>query len=153
MPIERRELLIFMAAAGTLAAGSSSGAGAAEDAAREKVAGIGGFFFRAKDPAVLARWYQDRLGINLTPESHDMQPWKTTAGVTSFTPFPQNTKYIGDESHAWMMNFRVNDLEKLAAQLRAEGVEVKVDPKTYPYGRFARLHDPEGNAIELWQPM
>jgi predicted enzyme related to lactoylglutathione lyase len=118
----------------------------------EKVTGIGGFFFRAKDPKALTLWYQQHLGISTTPTSDGETPWQQDAGATAFTPFPETTKYFGDASKVWMLNFRVRDLDKMAAQLQAAGIEVKVDPESYPYGRFARLHDPEGNPIELWQP-
>ena len=118
----------------------------------EKVAGIGGFFFRAHDPKALASWYQQHLGIGLTPTSDGGTVWQQEAGPTSFTPFPETSKYFGDPQKVWMLNFRVHSLDKMAAQLQAAGIEVKVDPHSYPYGRFARLHDPEGNPIELWQP-
>ncbi|HEY7403032.1 MAG TPA: VOC family protein [Candidatus Angelobacter sp.] len=129
---------------------------AAKDESRgaemEKVAGIGGLFFRAKDPKALANWYQQHLGIALTPTSEGGQVWQQEAGPTSFSPFPETTKYFGDPNKAWMINFRVHDMDKMVAQLRAAGIEVK-DPETYPkIGRFTRLHDPEGNPIELWQP-
>jgi len=118
----------------------------------EKVTGIGGFFFRAKDPKALALWYQQHLGILTTPTSDSETAWQQEAGSTAFTPFPETSKYFGDPQKVWMLNFRVRDLDKMAAQLQAAGIEVKVDPQSYPYGRFARLHDPEGNPIELWQP-
>jgi predicted enzyme related to lactoylglutathione lyase len=79
--------------------------------------------------------------------------WTQEAGQTVFSPFPETTKYFGDVTKQWMMNFRVGDMDKMAAQLEAAGITVKVDPTTYPNGRFAHLHDPEGNPIELWQPM
>lgn len=65
---------------------------------------------------------------------------------------PRETKYFGDLQKVWMVNFRVRDLDRMAAQLQAAGIEIKVDPQSYPIGRFARLHDPEGNPIELWEP-
>jgi glyoxylase I family protein len=118
----------------------------------EKVAGIGGFFFRAHDPKALGNWYQQHLGIALTPTSEDGNVWQQEAGPTAFSPFPETTKYFGDSAKVWMVNFRVHDLDKMVAQLRAAGIEVK-DPESYPkIGRFTRLHDPEGNPIELWQP-
>lgn len=118
----------------------------------EKVAGIGGLFFRAHDPKALGNWYQQHLGISLTPTSEGGSVWQQEAGPTSFSPFPETTKYFGDSNKAWMVNFRVHDLDKMVAQLRAAGIEVK-DPETYAnIGRFTRLHDPEGNPIELWQP-
>jgi len=73
------------------------------------------------------------------------------AGQTVFAPFPIDTDYFGNPQ-AWMINFRVVNLDRMIAQLQAKGVEVKVDPESYPNGRFARLHDPEGNPIELWEP-
>ncbi len=118
----------------------------------EKVAGIGGLFFRAHDPKALGNWYQQHLGIALTPTSEGASVWQQEAGPTVFTPFPETTKYFGDPNKVWMVNFRVHNLDKIVAQLRSAGIEVK-DPESYPgVGRFARLHDPEGNPIELWQP-
>ena len=118
----------------------------------EKVAGIGGLFFRAHDPKALGNWYQQHLGINLTPTGEGGTVWQQEAGPTSFSPFPETTKYFGDPQKVWMVNFRVHDIDKMVAQLRAAGIEVK-DPESYAnIGRFTRLHDPEGNPIELWQP-
>ena len=118
----------------------------------EKVAGIGGLFFRARDPKALGNWYQQHLGIALTPTSEGGTVWQQEAGPTAFSPFPETTKYFGDPSKVWMVNFRVHNLDKMVAQLRTAGIEVK-DPESYPnIGRFTRLHDPEGNPIELWQP-
>ena len=119
----------------------------------EKVAGIGGVFFRAKDPATLKRWYEERLGVTMTPTGYDQQPWRQEAGATVFEPFPLDTDYFGRAEQAWMINFRVRSLDALVAQLRAAGVDVTVDRQTYPNGRFARLCDPEGNPIELWEPL
>jgi glyoxylase I family protein len=118
----------------------------------EKVTGIGGFFFRAKDPKALALWYEQHLGVSQIPTSYQAHPWQQEAGSTAFAPFPETSKYFGDPQKDWMLNFRVRDLDKMAAQLQAAGIEIKIDPQSYPNGRFARLHDPEGNPIELWQP-
>jgi predicted enzyme related to lactoylglutathione lyase len=118
----------------------------------EKVAGIGGLFFRARDPKALGEWYQQHLGISLTPSSEGGSVWQQEAGPTSFSPFPETSKYFGDPNKSWMVNFRVHDMDKMVAQLRKAGIEVK-DPESYAgIGRFTRLHDPEGNPIELWQP-
>ena len=133
-------------------AGAAVRDGIAGGTEMEKVTGIGGFFFRAKDPKALALWYQQNLGILTIPTKDGETSWHQEAGATAFTPFPETTKYFGDAQKVWMLNFRVRDLDKMAAQLQAAGIEVKVDPETYPYGRFGRLHDPEGNPIELWQP-
>lgn len=118
----------------------------------QRVTGIGGVFFRAKDPAVLGQWYRDHLGIDLVPTDYDQKPWSQEAGPTAFAPFEQDTEYFGRAEQQWMLNFRVRDLDAMAAQLRASGIEVKVDAEVYPNGRFARLHDSEGNPIELWEP-
>ena len=118
----------------------------------EKVTGIGGFFFRAKDPKALAQWYQDNLGVALVPEDYDKPAWRTEAGTTVFAPFKADTTYFGDMRNQWMINFRVRNLDAMATQLRAKGVPVEVDPEEYPNGRFAQLFDPEGNPIQLWQP-
>jgi glyoxylase I family protein len=118
----------------------------------EKVAGIGGLFFRAHDPAALGHWYLEHLGISLTPTSEGAPVWQQEAGPTVFSPFPETSKYFGDPHKVWMVNFRGRDLDKMIAQLRTAGIEVKIDPQSYPNGRFARLRDPEGNPIELWQP-
>lgn len=121
----------------------------------EKVLGIGGLFFRAHDPKALAAWYEKHLGIVPVPSDYGGQVWRQEAGPTAFAPFSQGTNYWGDPTsphpQQWMINFRVKNLDAMIAQLRAAGIEVKPDPETYPNGRFARLHDPEGNPIELWQ--
>jgi glyoxylase I family protein len=132
-------------------AGAAVREGIAEGTEMEKVLGIGGLFFRAKDPKALGLWYQQHLGISLTPSSEGGSVWEQEAGPTVFAPFPETTKYFGDAQKVWMVNFRVRDLDKMAAQLQAAGIEVKIYPPD-PTGRFARLHDPEGNPIELWQP-
>jgi len=151
--MERREWLgVFTVAAGSVLlpgalAAAAEQTPAASNLPPERVTGIGGVFFRARDPKALAQWYQDHLGVT-------GQVWNQEAGPTALTPFPEKTNYFGDSTKQWMINFRVGDLDKMARQLEAAGIEVKVDPTTYPnVGRFARIHDPEGNPIELWQPM
>jgi len=119
---------------------------------RERVQGIGGFFFRAKDPKTLAAWYEANLGITTVPDNYDTLPWRTGAGTTVFAPFKEDTSYFGDRRLQWMINFRVGDLTKMVAQLRERGITVELDSEVYPNGRFARLSDPEGNPIQLWQP-
>jgi catechol 2,3-dioxygenase-like lactoylglutathione lyase family enzyme len=147
---ERRQVLLFLAAAScaTLAAGNN----AEVSAPMEKVLGIGGFFFRSADPKALAAWYNDHLGVAPIPADYHAQPWQQEAGPTAFAPFPRDTKYFGADTQMFMLNFRVRDLAKMAAQLSAKGIAVKIDPESYPNGRFAHLHDPDGNPIELWQP-
>jgi glyoxylase I family protein len=139
-------------------AGAAAVAAGASPAARqgtgdmERVEGIGGFFFRAKDPRKLAEWYETNLGVARVASSYGAKPWQTSAGITAFAPFKEDTSYFGDLRFQWMINFRVRDLTKMVAQLRERGIAVEVDPQAYPNGRFARLSDPEGNPIQLWQP-
>lgn len=118
----------------------------------QKVLGIGGLFFRSENPEDLAKWYETHLGISLAPTSYEQKPWHQDAGPTVFAPFAKDTTYFGKPKQVWMVNFRVADLEAMVAQLRAAGVEVE-EPQRHPNGNFARLHDPEGNPIELWEPM
>jgi glyoxylase I family protein len=118
----------------------------------ERVTGIGGLFFRAKNPSALAQWYQQHLGIDVVPTDYNQKPWSQEAGPTAFAPFANDTDYFGNAEKQWMINFRVRNLDAMVAQLRARSVEVRIDPETYPNGRFARLHDPEGNPVELWEP-
>ena len=118
----------------------------------ERVTGIGGIFFRAQNPKALKEWYAQHLGVGPASPDNPYDPWEQAAGPTVFEPFAANTEYFGRESQQWMINFRVRDLDAMAAQLRDAGIEVTIAPDE-SYGRFARLHDPEGNPIELWQPL
>lgn len=118
---------------------------------KQRVTGIGGVFFRANDPVALARWYMDKLGVDPVPSDYGQKAWTQEAGPTAFAPFPKDTTF-GKKGQGWMINFRVNNLDAMVAQLRESGEKVTVDPQLYPNGRFARLHDPDGNPIELWEP-
>ena len=115
----------------------------------ERVSGIGGVFFRSKDPRALRKWYEDLLGVTPTPTDYTQLPWFQQAGPTIYEPFPDDTPHFGRSDQVWMINFRVRDLDAIVAQLRAAAVDVTVDPERYPNGRFARLQDPEGNPVEL----
>jgi len=154
--MKRRQVLgaLTAAAGSALLPGSVAAAigqtPASSQSTREKVTGIGGVFFRARDPKALTQWYREHLGVG--PQNPGDPAWIQQAGQTSFTVFPETSNYFGDATKQFMLNFRVGNLDKLVQQLEAAGIEVKVDPTAYPYGRFARIHDPEGNPIELWQP-
>ena len=113
---------------------------------------IGGLFFRAREPKALAAWYFEHLGVDPTPTDYGQSPWRQAAGPTAFAPFDFDTAYFGRQEQAWMVNFRVRDLAAMVRQLDSAGIPVTVDPEKYPNGSFARLSDPEGNPIELWQP-
>ena len=118
----------------------------------ETITGIGGFFFRSRDPDGLGRWYFDHFGVNLAAMTYDGPVWRQEAGTTVFAPFRQESDYFGAPEKSWAINFRVRDLDRMVGQLRAAGIEVTVDAEQYPNGRFAYLRDPEGNRIDLWQP-
>ena len=117
----------------------------------ERVQGFGGFFFRSKAPEALATWYRDMLGIDLVPTAQDQVPWMAEGGATVFAPFAADTDYFAADK-AFMLNFRVRDLDAMVAQLRAGKVAVKVMDEVPGIGRFAHLADPEGTPIELWEP-
>lgn len=116
-----------------------------------KILGFGGFFFRAADPDALAKWYETHFGIDQVPDSYDAPGWQQQAGTTVFAPFSKHTDYFGRPEQQFMLNFRVADLDAMVAELRAANIEVEVDTETYTNGTFARLEDPEGNPIQLWQ--
>ncbi|AGZ42789.1 VOC family protein [Actinoplanes friuliensis] len=118
----------------------------------ERVNGIGGLFFRARDPELLGRWYAERLGVDQPPSSYDTSSWWQAPGPTVFTAMAADSEHFGRPEQQWSVNFRVDDLDAMVEQLRGHGVPVKVDPEEYPNGRFAELHDPEGNPVQLWQP-
>ena len=118
----------------------------------EKVIGIGGVFFRARDPSALSAWYWEHLGVNVVPTDYGATPWQQEAGPTVISPFAQDSDYFRDPQKNWAINFRVRNLERFVSQLRSAGISVEVDATPYPNGNFARLADPEGNPIELWQP-
>lgn len=118
----------------------------------ERVTGIGGVFFRAKDPAALARWYTEHLGLDAFSEERDATWWQAE-GPTVFAPFAEDTEYFGRREQGSMINFRVPDLGAMLAQLRAAGADVDERVEELPgIGHFGWAHDPEGNRFELWQP-
>jgi predicted enzyme related to lactoylglutathione lyase len=128
--------------------------------ARAAVAGIGGIFFRARDPVALAAWYKAHLGITLDDgATHGMfgvRPDGTDATgtplLTVWSAFAADTTYFGASGQQWMLNYRVADLDAMLAQLRAAGAVVDDRVATYDYGRFGWAADPEGNRFELWEP-
>ncbi len=122
------------------------------------VTGIGGLFFRSKDPDALSAWYREMLGIGAGCVSDpaatpDEWSWATSAGPTVFAPFKADTDYFPADRQ-FMLNLRVDDLDAVLAPFREKGLEIITDPSwdDPSVGRFARVHDPEGNPIELWEP-
>lgn len=113
------------------------------------VNGIGGFVFRSDDPDLLRAWYAKHLGVG-TGEHGE---WATSAGQSVFAPFSRTSDYFAQD-HQWMLNLRVDGLDDLLGALKGSGIEVmtNADWDLPGVGRFARIHDPEGNPIELWEP-
>ncbi|HEY8047994.1 MAG TPA: VOC family protein [Ramlibacter sp.] len=122
----------------------------------KRVTGIGGIFFKARDPKALGEWYRVHLGM-------DVQDWGGVAfrwgddnsgghGTTAWSPFANDTSYFGPGDARFMINYRVEDLHALLALLRQEGCAVDDKVEESDFGKFAWVTDPEGNRVELWQP-
>jgi predicted enzyme related to lactoylglutathione lyase len=123
------------------------------------VTGIGGVFFKARDPVTLAAWYREHLGVPVASDgTHALftagadEGGAGTPGVTVWSPFPADTTYFGAGSASWMINYCVPDLDAMLAHLRAAGVWVADEVQESEYGRFGWAADPEGTRFELWQP-
>ena len=119
----------------------------------KRVTGIGGIFFKSKDPKVLGKWYADHLGLD---GEMTIFPWRyhddpEHKGSTVWSAFAEDTDYFGTGDSQFMINYRVEDLDAVLAALRSEGVEIIGDIADSEYGRFAWIRDPEGRRIELWQ--
>lgn len=121
-----------------------------------RVVGIGGVFFKADNPAELQAWYEDHLGLAPDADGYMVIRWGAggveDSGSTVWAPFPADTDYMGPNENRWMVNYRVDDLDQLLAELRASGVEVEEQMVEDENGRFGWCWDPEGNKVELWEP-
>jgi glyoxylase I family protein len=122
------------------------------DAPVARVTGIGGCFFRARDPEALNRWYAEHLGVVLPTGSYDDPGWFPERGETVFTASSADSQAFGAPDKTWKINFRVSDPDGMIKQLRAAGIDVQPHDREYPNGRFAELEDPEANRIQLWEP-
>lgn len=123
----------------------------------KKVTGIGGVFFKAKDPKAMAEWYQRHLGIEFNGQPYSNFEWAnphhpTKPGSTTFSFFSETTTYLAPSEKPFMINFRVHDLRGLLDTLKQDGVEVVGEMQEFSYGNFGWIMDPEGNKIELWEP-
>ena len=122
-----------------------------------RVTGIGGVFFKSSNPKALSEWYRDHLGVPYKEGMGAAFSWendpKVDEGMTVFNVFSASTTYFQPSSSAFMVNFRVDDLDGLLAKLAAEGVQIDPKREDADYGRFAWIYDPDGNKIELWQPL
>lgn len=127
-----------------------------EHAGSWQVTGVGGVFFKARDPKALRAWYAKHLGFDAGPDG-TIRFWSTDVDsedpvYTVWGPFPEDTAYFQPSTKPFMFNFRVRNLDRLLADLRAQGVLVDDRVESYEYGRFGWAGDPEGNRIELWEP-
>lgn len=117
----------------------------------ERVTGIGGVFLRARDAEALRAWYARHLGIDVAEWGGQQFDWGK-GGSTTWAVFEADTDYFGKQDQPFMMNFRVDDLYAMLAQLRSAGVEVVDEVADTDNGRFGWAYDIEGNRFELWQP-
>jgi predicted enzyme related to lactoylglutathione lyase len=124
----------------------------------KRVTGIGGIFYKSNDPKKAAEWYDKHLGLNFGANTYQSFLWrdhedkeKECSSVFSF--FKKDSSYFKPSDSSFMINFRVNDLDGLLQQLKAEGVQIVGETEVYPYGKFNWIIDPDGNKIELWEPI
>ena len=119
----------------------------------KRVTGIGGVFFKCKDPKAVTEWYKNHLGLDTNPYGATFEWYEsadsTKKAQTQWSPFAESSKYFEKE---FMINYRVENLEALVEELIKEGVTVIDQIETYEYGKFVHLVDLEGNKIELWEP-
>ena len=122
---------------------------------KKRVTGLGGFFFKTKDPNSIKNWYNKHLGLD-TDQYGCTFWWKDKEGndcSTQWSPMNNDTTYFEPSKSNFMMNFRVENLVELLAILREEGVTVVGDIQEFEYGKFGWILDPDGNKIELWEPI
>ena len=127
-----------------------------EHAKMKKVTGLGGIFFKCKDPNKIKEWYKTNLGLNTNDYGASFE-WRqiddsTKKGLTQWTPFAEKTKYFEPSTKDFMINYRVEHLEALVEDLKHNGVTIVDTIQTYDYGKFIHILDVEGNKIELWEP-
>jgi predicted enzyme related to lactoylglutathione lyase len=123
----------------------------------KRVTGIGGVFFKSKDPKALAEWYRTHLGMSPETWGGVIFKWASPenpagTGTTVWSPFEESSTYFAPSSASFMINYRVDDLHGLLAQLRSEGCDVDDNVQESELGKFGWVMDPEGNRIELWEP-
>ncbi|MEO6695743.1 MAG: VOC family protein [Ignavibacteria bacterium] len=127
------------------------------DAQYKKVTGVGGIFFKSKDPKMLKEWYYKNLG--LAPNDYGSlfefrnSDSAAAIGYLQWSPFKETTKYFLPSEKEFMINYRVGNMEELVRELKIDGVNFTDTIETYEYGKFVHLMDPEGNKIELWEPV
>jgi predicted enzyme related to lactoylglutathione lyase len=123
-----------------------------------KITGIGGVFFKAAgDPKKLAAWYQTNLGLHLEDWGGAVLRWPDDKaedkGATAWSVADKDTKWFSPSNSSFMINYRVDNLAEMIAQLKENGVEIWQGPESHEHGKFAWIMDPDGNKVELWEPM
>jgi predicted enzyme related to lactoylglutathione lyase len=123
-------------------------------ATMKKVTGIGGIFFKCKDPGKMKEWYKTHLGLNTNDYGATFEWYEADnkKAQTQWTPFKETTKYFEPSAKEFMINYRVAELEALVEELKKEGVTILDEIASYDYGKFVHILDAEGNKIELWEP-
>ena len=121
------------------------------------VVGIGGVFFKSENPAEIKKWYQENLGIQ-TDEYGSMFESRNIdrpeeINYLQWSPFSKDTEYFNPSEKGFMINYRVRGIEELVKALREKGVTVVDEIEEYEYGKFVHILDPEGNKLELWEPV
>ncbi len=122
---------------------------------RGKAIGIGGIFLKFKDPTKMRQWYYEVLGLNTNDYGvlFEFNSEKRDKAYLQLGTFPMDTDYFGSDTQQAMVNFRVDDMELLQSKLKAQQVKILGDLQEYEYGKFLHIADPEGNRIELWEPI
>ena len=126
------------------------------DKPKGKVTGIGGIFFKSDDPKKLNEWYKNNLGLTTNQYGslfEFREPDTNEKAYLQWSPFNKDTDYFSPSEKEFMINYRVENLEELVNELKANGITVVDKIETYEYGRFVHVLDPEGNKIELWEPI
>jgi predicted enzyme related to lactoylglutathione lyase len=118
-----------------------------------KVTGIGGVFLKAKDPKALKAWYVEQLGVPLMPYGYMSFEGPEAQGITTFSFFKEDAENFAGSPQRAMVNFRVDSMDELLAKLAAAGVRIDPRPEDESFGKFAWIWDPEGNRVELWEPI
>ena len=157
MTIKKRTILITVALATTFFLGFAfkSVTTIKKDNKMKRVTGIGGVFFKCKDPKATTEWYQKHLGLDTNPYGATFEwyesPDSKKKAQTQWTPFPETTKYFEPSQQDFMINYRVENLEALVEELKKEGVTIVDKIEAFDYGKFVHILDGEGNKIQLWE--
>ena len=153
----KKTILITLALVTTFCLGFAFKTVTTKQTETKRVTGIGGIFFKCKDPKKMTEWYKTHLGLEANSYGATFE-WYEGAdgkkkGQTQWTPFPEKTKYFEPSTADFMINYRVENLESLVEELKKEDVTIVDKVETYDYGKFVHILDAEGNKVELWEPV